>query len=106
MFFAQGTGSWDLVGTLIVSDNLADAPTFEENARLVMTNLDLVGVLETNGAVIDKVVLAGGFAQRAVLAALRDLYPRVRFELRATAPANDQTEYEEREQAAASGARW
>lgn len=106
MFFAQGTGSWDVVGTLIVSDNLADAPTFEEKARLVMTNLDLVGVLETNGAVIDKVVLAGAFAHGATLATLRELYPRVRFELRGTAPANDETQYEEREQAAASGARW
>lgn len=102
---AQGTGSWDVVGTLIVSDNLADAPTFDENARLVMTNLELVGVLES-GAVIDKVVLAGAFARRDVIAALRELYPTVRFELRATTAANNNAQYEQREHSTASRVRW
>ena len=106
MFFAQGTGSWDWVGTLIVSDNLADAPTFDETARLVMSNLDLVALLETDCAVIDKVVLAGSFAQRDALDVLRELYPRVRFELRATTPANENAEYEQREDRAASRVGW
>jgi len=106
MLFAQGTGSWDWVGTLIVSDNLADAPTFEENARLVMSNLDLVALLETDRAVIDKVVLAGSFAQHEVFSTLCELYPRVRFELRAPAPANENAEHEERERRAAGSVRW
>ena len=67
---------------MILSDNIGDAPSFAEHAQLVMTNLDLISILETERTVVDRVVLAGSYAQRAIAEALRDLYPNVHVELR------------------------
>ena len=83
---AEGTGSWTWIGTLILSDDLADAPSFDERAQLVMTPLDLITILEQERIVIDKVILGGGFARRAIAKELRDIYPNVHFELRAEEP--------------------
>ncbi len=95
----EGTGSWTWIGTVILSDNIGDAPSFDEHAQLVMTNLDLINILETEGIVVDQVVLAGSYAQRAVADALRELYPNVHVELRTEAHAQLRREREQLEYA-------
>jgi hypothetical protein len=84
---AEGTGSWTWIGTVILSDNIGDAPSFDEHAQLVMTNLDLITILETERTVVDRVVLGGRYAQHAVAETLRDLYPNVHVELKSEAHA-------------------
>jgi len=96
---AEGTGSWTWIGTVILSDNIGDAPSFDERAQLVQTNLDLINILETERTVVDLVVLAGSYAHRAVAEALRDLYPNVHVELRTEAHAQLRREREQLEYA-------
>ena len=84
---AEGTGSWTWIGTVILSDNIGDAPSFDERAQLVMTNLDLISILETERTVVDKVVLCGRYAHRAIVDALRDIYPNLRIETKLEAHA-------------------
>jgi hypothetical protein len=82
---AEGTGSWTWIGTVILSDDIGDAPSFDDRAQLVQTNLDLISILETEGSVVDKVVLAGSYARRQIADALRDIYPNLHVEMRSEA---------------------
>jgi hypothetical protein len=75
--FAAGTGNWNMISSVVISSEPGARCEHVEGATVVHTPLDLILLLETDRTV-SEVVLAGTYANSsALLAFLRELYPRL-----------------------------
>ena len=74
-----GSGSWNRIRMLIVSDVLPHRGAVESGALIVATPLELILHLEHAEIAISTVVLEGRFAEATATfaAALRELYPEL-----------------------------